>query len=52
MFQFPQGFRLNLANSLPRHVELLPNFLKRVVGVHSNSEAHPQDPLFPWGEGG
>ena len=45
MLQLPQRFRLDLPDPFPRHAELLAHFLKRVVGVHPDAEAHPQDTL-------
>ena len=46
MLQLPQRLRLDLPDPLPRHRELLPDLLQRVVGVHADAEPHPQHTLF------
>ena len=40
--ELAQRFRLDLANSLTGHIELLADFLQGVVGVHVDAEAHAQ----------
>src|SRR5579875_856484 len=40
--QLAQRLRLDLANALARHVELLADFLERMVRAHLDAEAHPQ----------
>ena len=50
MLELAQRFGLNLANTFTRHAELLPDFFKRVVGVHSNTEPHTQYAFFTRGE--
>ena len=42
MLQLPQRLRLDLADALARHRELLADFFQRVVGVHADAEAHAQ----------
>ena len=42
MAQLAQRLRLDLADALARDVELLADFLQRVVGVHLDAEAHAQ----------
>src|SRR5471032_2127595 len=42
MTKLAQRLRLDLANPLTRHVELLAHFLERVVCAHLNTETHPQ----------
>ncbi|MDX6463695.1 MAG: hypothetical protein QOE55_7392, partial [Acidobacteriaceae bacterium] len=42
MLQLPQRLRLDLANTLSGHRELLPNLFQRVVGVHADAEAHAE----------
>jgi hypothetical protein len=39
MLQLPQRLRLDLADALSRHRELLAGFFQRVVGVHADAEA-------------
>ena len=46
VFQLAQRLRLDLPYSLPGHRELLADFLKRMVRVHTDAEAHAQHPLF------
>src|SRR5450631_768941 len=46
MAQLPQRLRLDLADALARHVELLADLFERVVGVHLDAEAHAQDLRF------
>src|SRR5206468_9732794 len=50
VLQLAERLRLDLADSLARHRELLPDFLQRVIGVHADAEAHAQNPLLAWGE--
>src|SRR2546423_6242872 len=40
--ELAQRLRLDLADALARDVELLADFLERVVGVHLDAEAHAQ----------
>lgn len=37
----------DLANPLAGDVELLPNLLQRVIGIHPDPETHAQNALFP-----
>ena len=48
--QLSQRFRLDLAYALARHVELLADFLERVIGIHLDAEAHAQHLGLPGGE--
>src|SRR6266480_2111052 len=52
MLQLPQRFRLDLADALSRHRELLADFFERVVGVHADAEAHAQDAFLARGQRG
>src|SRR5262249_53130910 len=45
MLQLPQRLRLDLTNALARHRELLADLLEGVIGVHADSEAHPENAL-------
>src|SRR5688572_2666943 len=45
VLQLPQRLRLDLADALARHRELLADLLERVVGVHADAEAHAQHAL-------
>ena len=45
MLQLPERLRLNLPDTLTRHRELLPDLFQRMIGVHPNPEAHPQNAL-------
>src|SRR5215813_2265128 len=45
MLQLPQRLRLDLADALARHRELLADFFQRVVGVHADAKAHAQHAL-------
>ena len=42
MLELPERLRLDLADALARHRELLADFFERVVGVHADAEAHAQ----------
>src|SRR5215218_1794541 len=42
VLQLADRLRFDLANPLTRHVELLADFLERMVGGHLDPEAHPQ----------
>src|SRR5258706_9143021 len=48
MAELPQRLRLDLADALARDVELLADFLERVVGVHLDAEAHSQHLRLAW----
>ena len=50
VFQLAQRFRLDLADTFAGHIELLADFLERVVGVHADAEAHAQDAFLAGGE--
>jgi hypothetical protein len=50
MLQLPQGFSFNLPDTLAGDRELLPDLLKRVVGVHPNPEAHSENALLARGQ--
>jgi hypothetical protein len=52
MLQLAQRLRLDLANTLSRHRELLADFFQRVVGVHADAKAHAQHALLARREGG
>src|SRR5579883_669922 len=52
MLQLAQRLRLDLADALARHRELLADLLQRVVGVHADAEAHAQHALLARGERG
>ncbi len=43
MTEFAQCLGFDLTNTLAGHVELLAHFFQGVVGIHINSETHPQD---------
>src|SRR6266540_4013809 len=45
MLELPQRLRLDLADALARHRELLADLLERVVGVETDPETHAQDAL-------
>src|SRR6476660_1345969 len=45
MLQLPERLRLDLADALARHRELLADLLEGVVGVHADAEAHAQHAL-------
>src|SRR5690606_37625954 len=49
--QLAQRLGLDLADPLAGDVELLADFLQRVVGAHLDAEAHPQHLRFERGEG-
>src|SRR5262249_40875009 len=46
VLQLAQRLRLDLADALARHAELLADLLEGVVGVHADAEAHAQHALF------
>ncbi len=46
MLQLPERLRFDLADTFARNGELLTNFLKRMVGIHADPEAHAQNTLF------
>src|SRR5579863_301245 len=52
VLELAQRLRLDLADALARHRELLADLLQRVVGVHANAEAHAQHALLARGERG
>lgn len=43
MLELAQGFCLDLTDPFAGHTELLTDFLQRVVGVHADAKAHPQN---------
>src|SRR5215831_523352 len=45
VLELAQRFRLDLADALARHRELLADLLQGVVGVHADAEAHAQHTL-------
>ena len=45
MLQLAQRLGLDLTDPFAGHRELLADLFQRVVGVHADAEAHPQDPL-------
>src|SRR3546814_6488987 len=52
VLQLAQRLRLDLADALARHAELLTDLFERMVGVHPDAEAHAQDALLARGERG
>ena len=40
VIELPQCLRLDLADALARHRELLADFLQRVVAVHADAKTH------------
>src|SRR5678815_5936654 len=48
VLELADRLRLDLADALARHVELLADFLQRVVGRHLDAEAHAQDLGLAW----
>src|SRR5262249_54914077 len=46
MLELTQRLRLDLADALAGHRELLADFFQRVVGVHADAETHAQHALF------
>src|SRR5437660_7718892 len=46
MLQLAQRLRLDLADTLARHAELLADFFQSVVGVHADAEAHAEHAFF------
>ena len=52
VLELAQGLGFDLADAFAGDAELLADFLKRVVGVHADAEAHAQDALFARGERG
>ena len=46
MLELAKCLRLDLADALAGHRELLADFFQRMVGVHADAEAHPQDAFF------
>ena len=52
MLQLPQRLRLDLADALACHRELLPHLFQRVVGVHADAKAHAEHAFLARGERG
>src|SRR6185437_608012 len=52
VLELPERLGFDLADALARHRELLADFFERVVGVHADAEAHPEDALLARGERG
>src|SRR5512133_202426 len=50
--ELPERLRLDLADALARHLEVLADLLERVVALLPDAEAHPEDLLLARGEGG
>src|SRR3954447_8367691 len=50
MLQLAQRLRLDLADALARHRELLADLFERMVGVHADAEAHAEHALLAWRE--
>ncbi len=50
VLELPKRFRLDLADTFAGYAELLADFLKRVVGVHADAEAHSKHALFARGQ--
>src|SRR5512133_1812535 len=50
--QLPERLRLDLADALARHLEVLPDLLERVVALLADAEAHAEDLLLARREGG
>lgn len=42
VLEFAQRFRFDLTNPLPGYRELLTDFFKRVISVHTDTKTHPQ----------
>ena len=51
MLQLPKRLGLDLPDPFAGDAELLADFLKRVVGVHPDAEAHAEDAFLAghWG---
>src|SRR5205085_6848732 len=45
VFELSQRFRLDLADALASHRELLTDLFEGVVGVHTEPDTHPEHPL-------
>src|SRR3982751_2790249 len=52
VLELAQRLRLDLADTLARHAELLADFLERMIGVHADAEAHAQHALLAGGQAG
>ena len=50
MLQLTQSLCLDLADTLARHAELLADLFERVVGIHTDAEAHAQHALLTRGK--
>src|SRR6266511_2072882 len=50
--QLPQRLRLDLADALAGHLEVLTDLLERVVALLPDAEPHPEDLLLTGGQGG
>ena len=49
MLQLPQRFRFNLPDPFAGDRELLADFFERVVRIHPDTKAHPQNAFFTRG---
>ena len=45
MTQLPERLRLDLADPLPGHLEVLAHLLEGVIGFLADPEPHPENPL-------
>src|SRR5215213_2114344 len=50
VLQLAQRLRLDLADALAGHRELLPDLFERVIGIHADAEAHAQHALLARGQ--
>jgi hypothetical protein len=50
VLELAQSLGLDLPDTLPGNVKLLPDFFKGMIGIHSDSKAHSQHSLFPRSE--
>ena len=51
MTQLAQRLRLDLTDSLARHIEVLSDFFESAIRALANSETHPKDASLAWSEG-
>src|SRR4051812_38243026 len=50
MTQLDEGLGLYLADAFARQLEMLADFFQRVLGLHVDAEAHPQNLRFALGK--
>ena len=46
MLKLTQRLGFNLTDTFTGHAKLLAHLFERVIGVHADAKAHPQNPLF------